>query len=60
MGPPRVPKFRVPAALVSPAALCLVGGMLYVFTLDFSSEDELNANIKKEFPDVSEHGYRCS
>lgn len=48
----RIPKFRVPAALVSPAALCLIGGICYYFTLDFASEDELNANIQKEFPDV--------
>eukprot|EP00904_Undaria_pinnatifida_P005525 jgi/Undpi1/2101/HiC_scaffold_12.g05487.m1 len=48
----RIPKFRVPAALVSPAALCLIGGVCYYFTLDFASEDELNANIQKEFPDV--------
>ena len=48
----RVPKFRVPAALVSPAALCLIGGICYYFTLDFASEDELNDNIQKEFPNV--------
>lgn len=57
MPDPRVPKFRVPAAFVSPAALCLVGGLCYFFTLDFSSEDELNSNIKKEFPQVKEQGW---
>lgn len=53
MPEPRVPKFRVPAALVSPASLFLVGGIIYYFTLDKPSEDELNNNIGREFPDVS-------
>eukprot|EP00752_Nemacystus_decipiens_P012614 g11171.t1 len=48
----RVPKFRVPAALVSPASLFLVGGIIYYFSLDKPSEDELNTNIGREFPDV--------
>ena len=43
----RIPKFRVPAALVSPASLALIGGICYYFTLDFASEDELNDNIQK-------------
>lgn len=53
MPEPRVPKFRVPAALVSPASLFLIGGIIYYFTLDRPSEDELNDNIGREFPDVS-------
>ncbi|CAN0160175.1 unnamed protein product [Pylaiella littoralis] len=52
MPEPRVPKFRVPAALVSPASLFLVGGIVYYFSLDKPSEDELNTKISKEFPDV--------
>ncbi|CAM9293842.1 unnamed protein product [Ectocarpus sp. 6 AP-2014] len=52
MPEPRVPRFRVPAALVSPASLFLVGGIAYYFSLDKPSEDELNSNIGKEFPDV--------
>lgn len=52
MPEPRVPRFRVPAALVSPASLFLVGGIVYYFSLDKPSEDELNSNISKEFPDV--------
>lgn len=52
MPDPRVPKFRVPAALVSPASLFLVGGIVYYFSLDKPSEDELNTKISKEFPDV--------
>lgn len=47
-----MPKFRVPAALVSPASLFLVGGIIYYFSLDKPSEDELNNNIGREFPDV--------
>ncbi len=62
MPEPRVPKFRVPAALVSPASLFLIGGIIYYFTLDRPSEDELNDNIGREFPDVSfsGHGGYCS
>ncbi|CAM9812284.1 unnamed protein product [Ectocarpus sp. 8 AP-2014] len=52
MPEPRVPRFRVPAALVSPASLFLVGGIVYYFSLDKPSEEELNSNIGKEFPDV--------
>lgn len=52
MPDPRVPKFRVPAALVSPASLFLVGGIVYYFSLDRPSEDELNTTISKEYPDV--------
>eukprot|EP00903_Cladosiphon_okamuranus_P016600 g15313.t1 len=52
MPEPRVPKFRVPAALVSPASLFLIGGVIYYFSVDKPSEDELNTNIGREFPDV--------
>lgn len=55
-----MPKFRLPAALVSPASLFLVGGIVYYFSLDKPSEDELNTNIGREFPDVRMDGWVMS
>lgn len=52
MPDPRVPKFRVPAAFVSPAALCLVGGICFYFTLDFTSDEEKNSTVDREFRHV--------
>ena len=50
---PKVPKFRVPAAFVSPAALCLIAGTIWFFAMDRTSEEDVEATVQKEFPHVS-------
>lgn len=49
---PKIPKFRVSAAFVSPAALCLIAGTIWFFSLERASEEEVEATVKKEFPQV--------
>lgn len=48
----RVPKFRLPAAFVSPASLVLIGGVIYYFSQDYTPEEELEATLDKKFPQV--------
>ena len=50
---PKLPKFRVPAAFVSPAALCLIAGTIWFFAMDRTSEEDVEATVQKEFPHVS-------
>lgn len=48
----RVPKFRFPAAFVSPASLVLIGGVIYYFSQNYTPEEELEATLEKKFPQV--------
>lgn len=46
------PRFRLPAAFVSPASIILIGGICYYFSLDFTPAEELEATLEKKFPQV--------
>lgn len=46
------PKFRVPAAFVSPAAIFMVGTAAYFLTRKIPSDEDLEDTIYKTYPQV--------